>query len=85
MQSLRDPPFLLKNKTNVPQGDRLGLMRFSSNISYSWSLKSCISTMVMWYGILKTSSTPSTRSIVKLNFITGGFLGSLVGNTSKKY
>nr|GFA06703.1 hypothetical protein HannXRQ_Chr14g0442131 [Tanacetum cinerariifolium] len=63
MHIRKDPSFFLKNKTEAPQGEELGLMKPLSVSSCSCSASSFILDGVNLYGARATGATPGIKSI----------------------
>ena len=82
MLSRRVMSFFLANRTGVPQGEVLGLMKPLSNNSCIWTLSSYNSTDAILCGIIEMGNVPRCNLIQKSTSLYGGNPGSSFGKTS---
>jgi hypothetical protein len=82
MHSQSVPSLFFKNRTGALHGDTLGQMYPFSIISFSYSLRSTSSSVLILYGILDDGTSPGVSSIKKLISLLGGRPGTSSGNMS---
>ena len=74
--------FLLHNRTRVPQGEILSLIKSLSSNSCNCIFNSCSSISVIWYGALEITALPGRTSIPNSISRFGSKLGRSSGKTS---
>ena len=73
---------LLTNRTGVPQGETLGLIKPLSNNSSSWTFNYLSSIGTILYGVLEIGVVVGTKSIVNSTSLFGGKLDKSSRKTS---
>ena len=82
MHNRRVLSLFLENRTGVPQGEVLGLMKPLSSNSYNWTLSSCNSIDAILCKVIEMGDVPGCNSIMKATSLYGGNLGSSSIKTS---